>query len=536
VTLLRTTARLRLCRSVVNTWGSDRRLAVLLGAALFVCAALPLLLVRQPPYQDLGGHLATVAIVSRRADFPEFSFNGFWKTNATLVAFAWLVGKAIGIRAAGKLFAILVLAVNALSLPAFVLRFGGRARMLVASLLAAPMVHNWYVSMGMLNFSLSVSLAMLLLVALERQRVAPSAARALVVAWLSVAVWYAHQLPLMLAEILVGIHVLAQPGWGARFAAGRALVVPLLPATGIALVAGVSHLHGVFPQVSLAEATTFQTPLWLVYDLWAHWGYGYTPLSATSLVTMLVLAVLASHRPRAAVAFFGPWETLVLLLGYVLAPYSTAGLGYAGSRIIPFIWMAALVRVPERLPRWLSGVLLASAALYFAGMAVDNVRLAHEQEEVAAGVDAVPQGARMDVFVYSTRIISKNTWNLSSAWGAYVVERGAHIWEVWADSPSLPIMRHAPPTPRLDPFKHRRFMDAVATRAGFCATRQALGLDPARCDEAWRAEWSAYWRDVDPYVDVLLLWDPPADALSQVPPAWRVSFQQGRLWIYSKGL
>jgi hypothetical protein len=513
---------------------SDRRLAVLLGAALFVAAALPLLLVRQPPYQDLGGHLATVAIVSRRADFPEFTFNGFWKTNSTLVAFAWLFGKAIGIRAAGKLFAILVLAVNALSLPAFVLRFGGRARMVVASLLAAPMVHNWYVSMGMLNFSLSVSLAMLLLVALERQRTAPSAARAVAVTLLSVAVWYAHQFPLMLVELLVGVHVLAQPGWRERLEAGRALIVPLLPATAMALVAGVSHLHGVFPQASMAEAMTFQTPLWLVYDLWAHWGYGYTPLSATSLVTMLVLATFAVRRPRAPVAFFGQWETLLLLLGYVAAPYMTRGFGYVGSRIIPFIWMAALVRVPERLPRWLTGLLAGSAALYFAGMAVDAVRLAHEQEEVAAGVEAVPRSARMDVFIFSPRIVSKNTWSLSTAWGPYVVERGAHIWEVWADSPALPIVRRAPPSPRLDPFAHRRFIDAMATRAGFCATRQALGLDPARCDDAWRAEWTAYWRDVDPYVDSLLLWDAPPDALSQVPPSWRVSFQQGRLWIFAR--
>jgi hypothetical protein len=96
------------------------------------------------------------------------------------------------------------------------------------------MVHNWFVSMGMLNFSLSVSLAMFLLVALDRLRVAPSAAHAAAVALLSIAVWYAHQLPLMLVEILVGVHVLAQPGWRARFDRARALLVPLAPATAIA--------------------------------------------------------------------------------------------------------------------------------------------------------------------------------------------------------------------------------------------------------------------------------------------------------------
>jgi hypothetical protein len=515
---------------------SDRQLALAIGAALFVAAAFPLLLVRSPPYQDLGGHLATVAILSHRADFPEYVFNGFFKTNSTLVAFAWLVGKAIGIRAAGKLFVAVVLGVNALALPAFVLRFGGRERMVVASVLGAPFVHNWFVSMGMLNFSLSVSLAMLLLVALDRQRVAPSLLRGAVAALLSCAVWYAHQLPLMIVGLLAGVHVLVQPaGWRARFDRGVAVILPLLPATAVAVYGGVSHLRGVVVQhPALGGPTTFQTLSWLLYDLWAHWGYGYTLLSATSLVSMLVLAALAARRPRANVAFFGLWETLVLLLAYAVAPYGTVGLGYAGSRLIPFVWMAALVRVPERLPRWLTAASLASAVLYFAGMAVDDVRLAREQAEVAAGVDAVPRGAHMDVFVYSTRILSKNTWSLSTAWGEYVIERSAHIAEVWADSPSLPIMWRSPPPSRLDPFHHRGFLEATATRDGFCVAHAIFALTPAECDRQWRTEWAAYWRDVDPYVDTLLMWDPPADALSQVPASWGVSFQRGRLWIFAK--
>jgi hypothetical protein len=514
---------------------SDRQLSLAIGAALFLAAAFPLLLVPVPPYQDLKAHLATVAIVSNPASYPEYVFNGFFKTNSTVVAFVWLFGKAIGIRAAGNLFVAIVLAANAFMLPSFVLHFGGRARMVVASLLAAPFVHNWFVSMGMLNFALSVPLAMLLLVALDRQRVAPSVARGAAVALLACLVWYAHQLPLMIVDLLAGVHVITQPGgWRARFDRAPSLLVPLAPATAIALIGGVTHMRGVVVNPAVTEPTYFQTVPWLVYDLWAHWGYGYTLLSVTSLVSMLVLAALAVRRARADVPFFGPWEALVLLLGYVLAPYGTVGLGYAGSRFIPFIWMAALVRVPERLPRWLAAISIASAALYFAGMAVDDVRLSREQAEVAAGLDAVPRGARMDVFLYSTRILSRNTWSLSNAWGDYVIDRGAHIAEVWADSPSLPIMWRSPPPLRLDPFRHRTFLDATATRDGFCAAHAVFGMGPAECDRQWRAEWAAYWRDVDPYVDTLLLWNPPQDALSQVPPSWGESFHQGRLWLFAK--
>jgi hypothetical protein len=515
---------------------SDRELAWLIGAVLFLGAALPLAFVRLPPYQDLQGHLATADIVSNLDEFPEFVFNGFSKTNSTLVAFACLLGKYIGIRQAGRLFVFLVLGVNAFVLPHFVLRFAGRERMLCASLFMAPMVHNWFVSMGMLNFSLSVSLSMLLLVALDHQRSRPSLATGVLIALLALGVWYAHQCPLMMVEILVAVHVLARRTWRDRWAAAGALGIPLLPATAVALANGVAHLRSVVPQAAPGEAMSFQTPLWLLYDLWGHWGYGYTPLSATSLFSMLVLAAYALRRGSPPRPFFGAWGIAVILTSYFAAPYSTIGLGYAGSRIIPFVWMAALLRAPPRLPSLLTGALVASTLLYFAGMGIDDVRLAKEQAEFAAGVDVVPRGAKLDVFVFSTRLASKNTWSLSTSWGEYVLARQAHTWEVWADSPSLPITRRTLPTPRLDPAAHRRFIDSMATRLAFCGARDGMGLDPEGCEAEWRAEWSTYWHDVDPYVDMLVMWDAPADALSQVPAAWRLSFARGHLRIFERPL
>ncbi|HEY8041300.1 MAG TPA: hypothetical protein VIF15_15945 [Polyangiaceae bacterium] len=513
---------------------SDRELATWLGAALLAGAALPLLLVRQPPYQDLAGHLAAVTVVQNPGDYPEYVFNGFLKTNGALTAFVWLLAKLVGVTQAGRLFVLLVLGANAFVLPRFVLRFAGRARMLVASLLMPPLVHGWYASMGMLDFHLGVACAMALLVALDRQREKPSPGRAAAVALLGVLTWFAHQSPLMIVELLVGLHVVTRPTWSARIEAARALVAPLLPATALAVWSGVAHLHGAEAHAELGGATEFPSVPELVYDLWAHWGYGYTELSVSSLVTMAVLAVLALRRAREPLPFFGPWGALALLLAYLVSPYYTLGLGYAGSRFIPFVWMAALLRVPDRLSRGLTVTLAASAALYLAGMAVDDVRLAREEDELASGAGAVPWGAKLDVFLFSPRITSKNTWSLSTSWGDYVVARHAHTWELWADSPSLALLRRGPPPPRLEPLRHRRFLDAMATRAGFCAGRRAAGLDPARCDDDWRAEWASYWREVDPYVDHLLMWDPPADSLEQVPAVWRPSLQRGRLWIFER--
>ena len=156
---------------------ADEALAAALGAGLFATAAVPWLFVRQPPLQDYAEHVAAARVAGHLADFPEDVFNGFFKTNSAFVTFAWLAGKAIGVEAAGRVFAVGVLAVNAFVLPRFVLRFGGRARMRVAALFALPFVHDWFVSMGMLNFSLGASLSLLTLVALDRHAAAPSRAR-----------------------------------------------------------------------------------------------------------------------------------------------------------------------------------------------------------------------------------------------------------------------------------------------------------------------------------------------------------------------
>ena len=68
-------------------------------------------------------------------------------------------------------------ALGAIALPRFVLSFAGRRRMVVASFFAWPMVQNWFVSMGMLDFAMGIPLATLLLVALNAQRQRTSVAR-----------------------------------------------------------------------------------------------------------------------------------------------------------------------------------------------------------------------------------------------------------------------------------------------------------------------------------------------------------------------
>jgi hypothetical protein len=92
---------------------SDGQLALLISAVLFLLAAWPLALVDVPPFQDLPNHLATITVIEHPQKYPEFVFNGFFKTNSAFFTWLLFVGRLVGTKMAAKVFTLLVLALNA---------------------------------------------------------------------------------------------------------------------------------------------------------------------------------------------------------------------------------------------------------------------------------------------------------------------------------------------------------------------------------------------------------------------------------------
>src|SRR5262249_15356522 len=118
-------------RRRIGAWlagATDGQLALLIGAVLFVIAAWPLALADVPPLQDLPNHLATTAVILHPERYPEFVFNGFFKTNSVLFTWLLLVGRAVGVNMAARLFVLVVLALGAIAYPRFALSFGGRRK------------------------------------------------------------------------------------------------------------------------------------------------------------------------------------------------------------------------------------------------------------------------------------------------------------------------------------------------------------------------------------------------------------------------
>lgn len=513
---------------------SDQHLAMLLSAALFVVGAWPLALTEVHPYQDLPNHLAAVTVIENPARYPEFVFNGFFKTNAALFAWLFVVGKVVGTKLAARLFALMVLAANAVVLPRFVLALtGSRKRMLIASLFMWPMVHNWFVSMGMLDFALSVPLSLGQILAIDRQRRSPTLGNALLVTALGAATWYAHVFPLLVVHMLVFIEAARAPAWKERLASFKAMALPLLPVTALVMLSLVEHMRdNVGPMTAFVHHHKMVPPWELAYNLWAEWFWGFTKLSITSIVPCLLLAFYGFGRRSESPRFFSTAAIVALVLLFCLAPYRITNWYHVNSRLIPFLWVALLLRVPDKLPKRVVAVLGVSAVLYSAGMGADFVRLERDREKITAGISSVPEGAKLLPLVFRHKGVSDNTRSLLHAWGFYVTDKYTSAPLLFAHSRSFPVMYSTPPPVRFNDLVLENFAATMITSANFCESTRVVTDD---CRGEYRARWAEFWRDAIPIYDHVLLWEPSDEALELVPNDYSIAFRQGGLVIMQRG-
>ncbi len=517
---------------------TDGQLALLIGAVLFTLSAWPIALTPVPPFQDLPNHLAAVTVLEHPSMYPEFVSNGFLKTNAALFTWLFFVGKVVGVRFASRLFALLVLGLNAIVLPQLVLQLtASRKKVVIASFFMWPMIHNWFVSMGMLDFALGVPLSLLVLIFLDRQQKAPSWKNVALIAGFSALTWYAHVFALMVVNLLVGIHVVTRGSWRAAMRTVRLMCVPLLPTTLLALWSFYDHVTEPGGAMTGFVQLSKTLPLWeLFYNLWAEWMWGFTKLSISSFVPAVGLAVIALVRRRESPSFFSPAAFAVLAGLYFFSPYIATNWFHVNSRLIPFLWMCALVRVPEVLPR--RGLLLlgVAAGLYSVGMGVDYLRLEKDRQRFTAGIPAVSEGATLLPLLFTRQVTSENTRSLLHAWGFYVEEKQASAPLLFAHSRSFPVMYRSPPDPRFNHLVLESFAPSMGTSEWMCTSMRSGGVFVDDCDAEWRRLWAEFWRAALPRFDHVLMWNPTPEAQALIPAAYRVKFRQDRLTIYERVL
>lgn len=516
---------------------TDAQLATWIAAILFAVSAWPLALTEVPPYQDLPNHYAAVTVIEHPELYPDFVSNGFLKTNAALFTWLCFAGKVFGVKLAGKLFAMMVLALNAVVFPRLVLALtGSRKKLVVASFFVWPMIHNWFVSMGMLDFAMGVPLSLIVLMLLHRQSRAPSWKTAALVVIAGLATWYAHVFCLMVVHLLAAVHVVTRRSWAERVAQAKAIALPLLPTTALTIGSLLTHFSEKPGEMTGFIAMQQMLPPWeLIYNMFAEWMYGFTWLSITSLVVCLALGAIGLWRWREDVPFFSPVALIVLGVFFLCTPYIATNWFHVNSRFIPFLWMALLVRVPERLPRRAPIALAACAALYSLGMGVDFVRLDADRAQFTAGIPAVPHGAKLLPLIFRRgKLTSENTRSVLHAWGFYVVEKQTSAPLLFAHSRSFPVMYKEPPPIQFNHLVLEEFAPSMGSAAWACDVLRSGGVVVNDCEAQYDARWREFWAQALPRYDHVLMWDATPEALAHVPRDYRLSFSRDRLAIFER--
>ena len=512
---------------------SDARLTSLVALALFALAAWPLLLVDLPPLQDLPNHVATAHIVAHPDLYPQYTFNGLFKSNALLTLWFYLFGGQ-GLFGAARAFTALALAVNAIALPLFVLHFAGRSRLLVATLFVWPLVHSFSVSMGFLNFALVFGLSLILLTVLDRQRQRPTAARGAGIAALACVLWYAHPFPLAVVGGLVALHAATRPTWRSRFEAGFALLAPLAPAALLSLGAAAQHLVKAERATTMAAGTfSFLNPWENLAHLWTDVSGAFTRWGITTVVPALLLPGFAWRQRQLPRPFFSPLAMAILAVAYVALPEMLSNWHYLNCRLVPFLWVGLVLRLPGTLPRPVTIVLATCALAFSIATGVDYVRLDRDRAAFTAGIQAVPERATLLPLLFKQRKTSTFTASLTHAWGYYTVAKDTAAPLVFGVERSYPITyRDFPPRAVIPPALDR-FAELNGTPAQVCKILHHLPVDAA-CTAIWRELWNAFWHDAEPRFSHLLTWAIPPEARPLIPANYRRIFAANELEIYAR--
>jgi len=512
-----------------------RRLALVIALVLFVLGAWPLLLVDLPPFQDLPNHLAVAHIAAHPDLYPQYVFNGFFKSNALLTLWLATVGSH-GLLGAARIFTAIVIALSALALPFFTLHFVGRARMLVAMLFLWPLVHGFFLSMGMLNFAFAFPLSLLLLVVVDRQRQHATFARGLGIALLSGVLWYAHPFPLVVVGGVIALDVVLRATWRERGAAALGLVLPLAPVGFLVVVTAFHHLFKAEgAPTSATSAYVFLSPWELLSHWWLDVSGALTRWGSMTVVPAILLPYFAWKRRRDACPLFSKPALALLAAAYVGLPLMLSNWWYLDCRLVPFLWVGLALRLPVSLPKPVAALLVICALSFSAVLGVDYVRLDRDRAAFTAGMSAVPRRATLLPLLFKHRKTSDFTASLTHAWAYYVLEKDTSAPLVFAVERSYPITYRDFPPAALIPPALDRFAEKRGTPVEVCKTY--LGADrrdSADCTAEWRRQWAAFWRKAEPNFSYLLTWAMPPAAREFVPPSYRRTFAAGDLEIYAR--
>jgi hypothetical protein len=519
---------------IVNTisarWAglTPRGQRVCLSVFLATLGVLPLLVTAGLPLQDLPNHWAAMAITEHLGQYPEFESTGLLKTNALFFLVIRALHATFGLSwlHASKLFVAYVVVQNAITFPRVLSAFGGRGSLRAAGLFLLPLVHNWWILMGMVDFAASIPLALECLLALQSYRARSSRAGAVKVAVICLLVWYAHVFSALVLFFLWFSEHLYQWRKGSQQRranllrhmrrAGMLMAIPM----ALTLTTLIGHLAET-SAVTYIHYPPF-VPAWEnIYNFWAECCAGLTRRSAISLTSFVPL-VIGMRRLGTRAPWFSSQVMLVLAGAIVFGPYILTSWFHVNSRVMPILWLGCLMRARQPQSSHQRAALSAlgiGSALCFSGtLAFDYHQLGLEQALATSALAAVPEGASVLPLVLDAKGSGEHTRPLLQSWGQYTVAKHISAPLLFSHSRSFPVILKAPPAPGQG---HLELEHEVRQ-----LTLQSCAMNDMNCQSSVNARWSHFWNiSAAPYSYVLVIG-------AATPIGWQQHFQlsfQGKL-------
>lgn len=499
---------------------NDATLSLVLALAL----AWPLWFVSFPPYQDLYGHGATIEVLRHLRDYPEFEASGYLRSNACITTLGVLATRFVSVPLFMKAFSSLTIFMTSYGLLRFVRAFrkGGDSLEVVPFLL--PLVHHWFISMGMLNYSLGYAVVLLLVANAKFHADDPNARfpwSSLLLAALS---FFCHPLPNLLGvPFALGAMYASAPDAKItkRALAGLSpLFVGALASLGSFAVhfATAKADHARIVGSGTAESLAWNEPAWVLYDAFAQSLWGMTKASISSVVVCALLVYCGLLRKqtskRVRILF------IVILALYIVTPYRAFGV-YAGSpRLLLFLWPVALLAIPSKPHRGMLAAAAVASFAYVIGMNIDVFRLAKEGDHVAYATNAIPERARVLPLFFATRKVSENTRNLDSISSMYVWMRHTNAVDVWDHSSAYPIVRIEPPPAGMTRARLLAF-EAKASPETYKSDCRKQGIAAEACAVGYHGLLHDFFTDAASGYSHIVLWAAPEGTIGAAFPLYR---------------
>jgi hypothetical protein len=407
----------------VNWW--ERRSTVI-GMAFL--ALLPLLYPHIPPLVDLFGHMGRYRVELDLAHSAELQryFGYQWAAigNLGVDLLIWVLGPVLGLEPATKLIVTLI---PPLTVAGFL--FVARevhGEIPPTAYFAVPFAFGHPFMFGFVNYALSIALAFAAFgLWLRLGRLGKTRLRAILFVPISIIIFFVHTYGWgVLGLMCFSAEAVRQHDRGRNW---------FMAAAHAAIRASVMALPIVITILWRSEAHGGQTWdwwnwtmkwAWVQFTLRDRWQW-FDLATLFIAISILIAALLAKGMTLSRNLFF---SALVLLASFLIIPRTVFGSAYADMRVIPFVFVLALLAIrfkgaaPRPLAHGLAVAAVAFCVVRLGGNALSLGIAANDQSAKLEALDHVAEGARV---LAMTGLPCRRVWELprNSHLGAMVIVR-----------------------------------------------------------------------------------------------------------------